>query len=169
MFNRYFQLSSDASEQSGAQQPANEIPAIAGLPRSERLFIERQILARHYPSFEWEADGEGATVEGPLPVGQGRAFLVRVVIPAAYPFVHPKTFVISPIRSRNRSLVGASHDMHTLRPDADGHPQPCLYDDRNWTPSLTLYHVLVKAQVWLHGYDQHRITGNPICDFLPDL
>ncbi len=144
-------------------------PEITSLPRTQRLFMEQQVLVQRFPGFQWQRDGDDARVEGTIRTSAGQAYSVRLLVPEAFPFTHPRAFVVSPIRGNGCSLNEASHSMHTLSSDSDDHPQICLYNDRNWDPSLTLQHVLVKAAVWLEAYEQHRRTGRPISDFLASV
>jgi ubiquitin-protein ligase len=155
-----------AAQSTSTSRNADAKPDIASLPRTQRLFMEQQVLAQRFPGFRWHANGKGARVEGTITTSSGRFYKVRAIVPTAFPFAHPTVFIISPIEGGGESLTQASHGMHTLSADSDGHPQLCLYNDRNWNPSLTVQHVLVKAAVWLEAFEQHCRTGRPVSDFL---
>lgn len=148
---------------------ADGSPDIARLPRAQRLFMEQRVLARQFPSFRWQQDGQRASVEGPIRTSAGQSYEVRILVPAAFPYSHACAFILSPISGRECSLTETSHAMHTLSPDSDGNPQICLYNDRNWNPALTLQHVLIKAALWLEAFEQHGRTGRPISDFLASV
>lgn len=156
--------------QSTSMPSAIEMPPdISSLPRPQRLCMEQQIITRQYPRFRWRSSGHGVRIEGPILTTAGYSYDVRIRVSQGFPFAHPLTFIVSPIRGNGVSLTEVSHAMHTLSPDANNHPQLCLYNDSNWAPSLTLQHVLVKAAVWLEAFDQHCRTGRPISDFLANV
>lgn len=137
-------------------------------PRLSRLKVEQTILDKYLPGFHV---GPGSA-RGTLTSNSGQPYSIRVDLPA-FPSRMPEAFVTSPVLvmadGQRLSLAGGSHAMHVLGCDGDGHPRICHWHADSWTPSHTLYQVLIKVRIWLEAWEAHLRTGLPVDRWLPTV
>ena len=135
---------------------------------ARRLAIEREIMAQYFPGFAIER----AEAIGTLTSNAGRRYGLRVTL-RGFPNRVPEVFVTSPIlvmhSGRTLASLGPSGSMHVLQADVDGSPAICHFLDALWTPTLTIYNVVMKARIWLEAWERHVATGEPLDKFLPHV
>ncbi len=136
----------------------------------KRLQVERQILKKYFPSFQWhnQAERKYTRIEGQLQTNRSNRFGIRVYVPPKYPYELPDMVITTPNPIRDyhyRDLrdYGASSEMHLLS-TRDGYARICHY--REWEPNLTLYYVLLKGRIWLEAFEGHKQTGKELSAYL---
>lgn len=150
----------------------------SGLPsmaRSKRLEIEKQTLSAKMPwlrfRFQYLADARRSGVVCEMATNSGNSYTLWIRLRKAFPNKPPKMYVVQPKslrdrRGRNLSSIGASHAMHLLEADENGHLQICHCDDAHWTPNMTLFKVVEKGRLWLEAYELHKAKGKDIDHYL---
>ena len=138
----------------------------------ERLRIEADIVSDEHAGFAFELGPSTGTLRGRHFVGS-QLFAIRIEVPSGYPDQMPKVYVESPnpLRAFGGSLLndrGPSHDYHILSPGPLGETQICHFPSTSWDATKTIHLVILKAKLWLHGYEWHKSTGHPICEFFSD-
>ena len=137
----------------------------------DRLYLERQLLARELSQFSLHLDDDIAYVIGWQGTSRrSKRYQLVLVLPEYYPNEKPELFVTSPrVLQRHGSWgtvndMGTSHAFHTL----DNGPGGCVHichDDGGWEASKTCVSVLMKGVCWLEAYEAHLATGRNIADF----
>lgn len=132
-----------------------------------RLAAERKILAGTFPTCS--LDTAGRLVMATLTANSGRAYSVRLEVPATFPDAHPQAYITAPIlfdrAGRKLAAVGTSAVMHTLTPRGDW-VQVCHGHPERWDSRNTLYTVLLKARLWIEAYEAHLLDGRPLDTWL---
>jgi hypothetical protein len=136
--------------------------------QQKRLQVERLLLAHYFSKFAWTnpLDPEKTTVEGDMQTNANALYGIRLYVPANFPLSRPDVVIRSPNPLQDAwggNFKEASAAMHTLLP-RDGYIRLCLY--RDWVPTVTLYHALLKARLWLEAFDARQGTGRTIDHFL---
>jgi hypothetical protein len=141
-----------------------------GDPRAVRLAHEKAVVDRYFPGFTWRNPQRDTRLTGKVRTNPGSSYQLEVRLPDDYPDSCPSVYVTSPAlkMKTGAALPSPSHQMHTLSPDSDGHPQICHYHPNSWTMDNSIYLVLMKARLWLEAYEFHLQTGDPIEHFLAD-
>lgn len=138
---------------------------------SKRLRTEGEILKKYLPSFRIQnIETPDACVIGRLTTNSVQSYVLWIPL-GEFPYVAPKMYVVKPAPLKDcdgRPLAdrGTSGTMHLLTPDTHGHPQICHYNDKYWTPAVTLYKVVMKGRIWLECYESHLRTGDDIDKYL---
>lgn len=138
-----------------------------------RLAFEMRELAKFFPELRWYKHRGAIFTEGPLRTNGGTPYAVRVVLPDDFPSGIPTLLLTHPKGLRNAhgdllTDVGVSGPMHLLRP-VDGLPRLCHHRPDEWTPTRTVYQVVVKARLWLEAYELHLAHGSAIDRWLPHV
>jgi len=138
--------------------------------QQRRLQVERQVLSKYFPSFQWlnPTDSGNTRVEGNVCTNAMNVYTLRVYVPSDFPNSRPDMVVTSPYPLRGyggKDLKDyeTSSSMHLLSP-RDGYVKICHY--RDWSPELTLYLAVLKGRIWLEALEGHRKTGQPLDHFL---
>ena len=115
---------------------------------SDRTQQELETLKLHFPRFKCQLVDPGriAHVAGPLMTNKGKTYTVHLDVPPHYPYVPPR-ISIDEIRGQN-------HYPHTY---IDG--TICLMNLNQWSPTLSLSFMLVKATVWLKKLEIWEESG----------
>ncbi|MTJ07730.1 hypothetical protein [Anabaena sp. UHCC 0204] len=137
----------------------------------QRLALERDILHKYFPQFNWinPTDTNNTRIEGEVKTNVGNVYKLRVYVPSDFPNSLPDMVVISPYPLKGdkgqdmKQHETSSSSMHTLTP-RDGYVKICHY--RDWLPNITLYKVVFKGRLWLEALEAHKRTGQPIDAFL---
>ncbi len=138
----------------------------------DRLYLERQLLARELPQFSLHLNGETAYVIGWQGTSRrGKRYQLKLLLPEYYPDDEPELFVTSPRVLRKHGWWGSvngegvSHAFHTLDNGPGGCVQIC-HDKDGWDASKTCVSVLMKGICWLEAYEAHLATGGDIAEFM---
>ena len=140
---------------------------------ANRLKIESQILQQYFPKRHAfvDIDTQKAYVDVGIQTNSKNVYRLRVKIPKDYPNSVPDVLVSHPTglktqQGRLLSELGATHDMHILGSE-NGMIRICHFKSSDWIPTqTTIYKVILKARVWLEGYEWHLRTGLPIDRFV---
>lgn len=137
-------------------------------PKLSRFKVEQTILDKYLPGFRIGS----VTARGMLTSNSGQAYAVRLDLPG-FPTRMPEAFITSPVlvmaNGQMLNLAGGSHAMHVLGCDGEGNPRICHWHEDAWTPSHTLYQVLIKVRIWLEAWEAHLRTGLPVSRWLPTV
>jgi len=133
-----------------------------------RLGIERQLVAKELPQFEF-FDLEGDTyIEGWVNIyGSSAEFKLRLIL-GNFPDDLPKLFVVSPAKLPKHNghgtinSKGSSHDFHTLSNGSGGVVQICHFKRNWWDSSKTAVAVLMKGIYWLEAYCAYLKSGRTV-------
>ena len=83
-----------------------------------------------------------------------------------FPEKKPEVYVKEMLRTKTGALMNqVSAANHTLEP-WNGWTQLCHYNDRCWTPDVSLWKVYLKCRLWLEMYRAHLRTGKTIDYYL---
>lgn len=137
----------------------------------QRLALEKRILDEKMPQFRF-CDPRGDTyVEGaPLLSSGSNKYRLRIDIPSGFPLSCPSMYVSHPtplLKHGGRETINprsCSHAFHTLSNDGNGYVKICY--TRGWSPSMSLFAVLLRGILWLEAYEAHLRTGRDLADFL---
>jgi hypothetical protein len=137
----------------------------------QRLALEHRVLARKMPQFQF-CDPRGNTyVEGTPLLSSGTSrYRLRVDIPADFPLSYPSMYVSHPTplwKHGGREKIDprqCSHAFHMLSNDNNDWIKICYTG--SWSPSMSLFAVLLRGILWLEAYEAHLRTGRNLADFL---
>jgi ubiquitin-protein ligase len=133
---------------------------------AERFNSEKIVLEKYFPRNVNFVNIHSSTgyVEVGLKTQSGNIYKLKIEVNMDYPNSKPEVYVSYPGTLTDyygNKMLSASQAMHTLFAKSDM-TQICHTWDKNWTPKLTLYKVVMKARLWLEAYEGHKKTGNSI-------
>ena len=128
------------------------------------------MLAQYFPAMRWYRHASRVFCEGPVVTNSKTTYGLRVTLPDDYPSALPALTLTfpRPLRDKRRRIVGRDGGdaaMHVLGAEEDG-LAICHYHPGCWSPSHTVYRVLMKGRVWLEAFECHLATGRHIDTFL---
>jgi len=143
--------------------------SLAGVSPDRRAKAELDLLNQSFPGMTKSATTNGTPyypehVDITITTTAGNRYVVRLVIPAAYPDTMPTMLVMNPkplVDNDRKPLLGVSAKMHVLA-SIDGCTCLCHYAGDRWDASLSLHMVVMKGGIWLEAYEGHRRNGKPI-------
>jgi len=97
----------------------------------------------------------------------GRIYTIKIDL-TPFPHAVPPAFITDPkplLTRSGGSMLGASHDMHTLGGE-NGCVRVCHYHPNEWDANVSLYKVVMKIRVWLETYEKHLETGELLSHYL---
>jgi hypothetical protein len=137
-----------------------------------RLALEKKILERRLPQFQFHDPKGGTYVSGVAPLPSAVLDLtLKCVVPRSYPDEMPRLFVTWPVilwkynHCGTVNSEGTSHAFHTLWNGPGGVVQICHFKPEQWHSGRSLLGVLVKGLWWARAYEEHLRTGKPLCDY----
>jgi len=141
--------------------------------QQKRLAVERAILRREMPQFEWHDPTGDTYVEGEVGTSRGDELTLRCVLGPQWPDKKPNVYVVSPLQLRkyDGSSLNAdekSHAFHTGPKGPNGEVQICHFKEEWWDASKTIVAVLTKSVIWVEAYAKHLETGHPIRAYCPE-
>jgi hypothetical protein len=139
----------------------------------QRCRAELDLLNQYFPGLTRSPNRNGtpfypAYVDIPMTTRARNRYIVRLVIPAAYPDRMPTMLVVNPrplLDYHGRPLLRTNASMHVLG-SSDGCTCLCHYNSELWDSNLALQMVALKGGLWLEAYEGHRRTGRPIDHWL---
>ena len=136
-----------------------------------RLAIEKETLEKYFRhGVTWIDPQHETKVDVVLISNPGKAYTLRVYIPADFPNSCPVLVVVSPQRlylKNGSELPEMSVPFHTLE-DTFGFHRVCHFYPPDWTPDITLYQVFMKGRLWIEAYEAHLETGNDMDVYLAE-
>lgn len=84
---------------------------------------------------------------------------------SGFPESSPDMCVPEALRMKDGRLMTISSEMHCLG-IRDGKTYIC--HNKIWRPETSLFNLYIKGKLWLEGYENHLITGEPIAKYLKD-
>jgi hypothetical protein len=145
----------------------------AGISPQQRSQMELDLLNQYFRGLTKSRKTNGTPfypeyVDIPMRTKAGNRYMVRLVIPAAYPDAMPTMLVVSPkplLDYNRRPLLATNRSMHVLGA-IDGCTCVCHCERDRWDASLALQMVAMKGGIWLEAYEGHRRTGKQIDHWL---
>jgi hypothetical protein len=140
--------------------------------QQRRLAVEKAILEKEMPQFEFHDPTGDTYVEGDVKTSSGNEFTLRCVLGRSYPDRSVSLYVASPrsLPKYGGGTVNAeekSHKFHTGVNGPGGCVQICHFKAECWDSTITLVAVLIKGVLWCESYCMHLKTGRPISDYCP--
>ena len=134
----------------------------------QRMAAEQAILKHYFSSFTIS----GTTALGTLRANSGTVYTVRLDLPG-FPHCMPAAYIIAPqlvmADGKLLSSLVTSHEMHTIGNDINGFPRICHWHPDVWTPTHTLYQVLMKVRLWIEAWEGHTRTGRPLDTYVASV
>jgi len=130
----------------------------------QRLAMEKKLVAKYLPRFQFLRRGDEIHVEGWVSTSAGGKYKLRVVLASDSPWGRRRVYVLCPRNLPTWDGDGVlgdwavSHCAHTLGKGADG----SLEIDVVGRPdaSDTCVNYLVRAIVWCESYEWYLRTGS---------
>ena len=94
----------------------------------------------------------------------GRVYRAKISLDH-FPYSCPDVYITEPSYLKMRDgtpLQRTDHHYHILGGGNNGETKLCHYSAQNWDSSIALYHVVLKAKIWIEAYEGHLLTGNTI-------
>jgi hypothetical protein len=98
----------------------------------------------------------------------GRFYLLQILLPPNYPNALPSVYVIQPkqlFSYSGESLNTNSYEFHTVY-DPGGRTKLCYMVSSQFSPNVTIYHVILRCRLWVEAYESHLRSGQPLSYFL---
>lgn len=137
-----------------------------------RLDVERALVAKELPQFNFHDMNGGTYVEGWVKIyGSRTEFQLGLFLGRGFPDEMPKLYVASPTKLPKYgghgtvNSAGSSHDFHTLSNGPSGVVQICHFKSSWWDSSKTTVAVLMKGIYWLEAYCAYLKTGKSISKY----
>ena len=141
------------------------------LRNTRRHQLEKAIMAKELPQFQFYEIGEDRYFEGWQRTSTGGLYLIKLVLSVWFPDQMPSLYITCPqtlwkYGGGNINSEGASHAFHTRSNGPGGCVQICHFKSENWDASRTCVGVFFKGILWLEAYDVHLAMGMSIEDIL---
>ena len=129
----------------------------------EKGFLEKYFSGEKFPKRMKNGD---ATFERDVKTSNGNIYRLRIYVGENYPRQLPELVVCGSPKPMPK--WGVSHETHTYEPK-DGLLRICFFHPFRWTSENRLYEVFNKGEEWLEAYEQHLVTGEKMCEILPEM
>ena len=143
------------------------------LGNTRRLQLERTIMAKQLPQFQFYEIGEHRYFKGWQRTSTGGRYLLELDLHSSYPDEMPSLYVVWPVilwkhGGGNLNSFSSSHAYHTLSNGPGGCVQICHCKPSEWDASRTCWGVFMKGILWVEAHGVSMVTGMTIENILEE-